>query len=115
MDSTFLIVYFYLIVMFFIILPSSKRNKKLKIIATRFIRNKNSKGDSKMKEVAKQFLGKKCDIMTISSDCNVHGGVINDIVENSIVVETKYEVSSINLEYIIKITEVKVKQKKAQA
>ena len=58
-----------------------------------------------MKELAQKFVGKDCLVYTITSDGNSVKGVIQEVTENGLLIESEGNLQAVNLEYITRIRE----------
>ena len=58
-----------------------------------------------MKELAKQFIGKECIVYTVMSMDSGIQGIIKEVTDGGIIVEKKYGVEAVNLEYVTRIRE----------
>lgn len=58
-----------------------------------------------MKELAQKFIGKDCLVYTIASDSSCVKGVIKEIADSGLLVESNGELQAVNLEYVTRIRE----------
>lgn len=58
-----------------------------------------------MKELAKRFIGKKCIVYTVTDTTGTVTGVINEVDDTGILIESKDNIQAVNLEYVIRIRE----------
>ena len=65
-----------------------------------------------MVEQIKSLIGKNCYIYTIQSMSSPIKGTIREVDNNSIVLETKTTNDIINLEYVIRVSEIVNRKKK---
>ncbi len=63
-----------------------------------------------MVECIKQFIGKNCMIYTMQFFGGGTPGIIKEVTDNAIVLETKHSTDIINLDYVIRVSEI-VKRK----
>ena len=65
-----------------------------------------------MMEHVKKFIGKECYIYTIQSMSSPIKGIIKDVDDNSIILETKKTKDVINLDYVMRVSEIQKKTNK---
>lgn len=96
--------YLFFIAAFLIIicLLQSKRRKTAAIVNHR----KKHKAEEllKMKELAKKFIGKDCLIYTIAGNESVKG-IITEVTDSGLLVDTDGSLQAVNLEYVARIRE----------
>ncbi len=63
-----------------------------------------------MVECIKQFIDKNCMIYTMQFFGGGTKGIIKEVTDNAIVLETKHATDIINLDYVIRVSEI-VKRK----
>ena len=80
------------------------RSRETKIAVIHNLK-KRRKDNFNMKELAKRFIGKKCIIYTVTDTASTIIGVINEVDDTGILLESKNELQAVNLEYIIRIRE----------
>ena len=83
-------------------------------IATKKIKNKklNKEERIKMYELLKRFIGKKCNISIMNSSTGVLG-TITEVQDNWVIIDTDGNgTDAVNVDYITRITEWSVKEKK---
>ena len=89
-----------------ILLYSNKRKNKINI----YTKIKRQRGNySNMEELAKRFIDKKCYIYTINDQVT---GVIKEVCDKSILLETTIGLEAINIDFVIRIKEIKSKKSK---
>ena len=101
--GSWIAIYMPLIIIFFIIIPQQRAAQKAVLFRIR-----KKKGVGKMlNELIKKYIGKKCLITTGSFGTNVKG-IIIDVNENWVELETKKGLELINAEFVqsIKILDV---------
>lgn len=101
--STWIAIYTPLYILLFVIIPRKREMDKMAFF--KIMKRKEAK---KMTyELIKKYIGKKCKISTGSFGTNVVG-IITDVKENWLEVETKNGVELINAEFIqsIKVKEI---------
>lgn len=98
MNITFYLFFFLLI---FICLMIEARNKKIAI--KNRIKQKKKRGKLEMVEFAKKFIGKQCFIYTLSETFKC---VIKEVSDNAILLETKKSTDVVNLDYVLRISEI---------
>ncbi len=74
------------------------------IIAKKAIQNKKTKGNKEMLELAKNFLGKDCLIYAFDGS-HQFSGIIKEVTEGAILLETASGMEAINLDFVIRIRE----------
>ena len=79
-----------------IILPMLERRKR---------RNAIIKENNKMKELAKQFIGKECIVYTVTGSDGIVKGTIKDVADDGIIIERGDGIEAVNLEYVTRIRE----------
>lgn len=77
-------------------------NSKKKIVHN-IVKRKTKKEKQEMVEHIKEFIGKDCFIYTIQSTLH---GTIKDVTDNSIILETKSTNDVINLDYVMRVSEI---------
>lgn len=103
MDSLYIILLALLLLMMITWIIRQRR-----VAAVRHIlnRKKQNKGNSAMKELAKQFIEKECIIYTITSDGGSVEGVIKEIDGGGMIIERNTgEREIVNLDYVTRIRE----------
>lgn len=96
------------IVILLIILFLFIRKKRQTAAIIQHIRNKRKqdKEKSAMKELAKQFIGKECIIYTITSVDGSLQGVIKEVCDGGMIVESRSgERQAVNLDFVTRIKE----------
>ncbi|MBO6307915.1 MAG: hypothetical protein J6N70_03550 [Oribacterium sp.] len=63
-------------------------------------------------EVVRRFIGKKCDVSTLTNGLECYHMTVVDVTDNWLILEEKGAEQVINLEYVSKIVEIKDKAKK---
>lgn len=95
---------YYIIFMLFLILFITRRNNE-NAIKTKLIKNKKFKNPeerAKMFELAQRFIGKECLIYTFNSQLT---GVIKEVTEGAILLQTGDSTDAVNFDYIVRIRE----------
>ncbi len=107
------------VMIFVIILPQQRKRKTENAVALQIIRKKKNKECNEMVEIAKQFIGKVCEITTLKDSISIPLGVVKDVLGNAVMVEqvngkgdTNGVVQAFNLDFVVAIKEVKPKVKK---
>lgn len=90
--------------MLLIILAITQR-KKRKIAAIINHCKNHKREEIKMKELAKNFIGKDCLVYTIANDSSSIKGVIKEVTENGLLIEKDGNLQAVNLEYVTRIRE----------
>lgn len=67
-----------------------------------------------MKELAKHFVGKDCQIYTVTNDSDPVKGTISEVTDEGILLEYNGGLQAINLEYLTRIQEIVKKPKGKQ-
>lgn len=80
------------------------RQKNRAIIAKKVIQNKKMKGNKEMFELAKNFLGKDCLVYAFDSG-HQFSGIIKEVTEGALLLETATGPEVINLDFVIRIRE----------
>ena len=89
-------------VLFLVLFVLRQRNRA--IIAKKFIQNKKMKGNKEMFELAKNFLGKDCLVYAFDSG-HQFSGIIKEVTEGALLLETDTGPEVINLDFVIRIRE----------
>ena len=89
-------------VLFLVLFVLRQRNRA--IIAKKFIQNKKTKGNKEMFELAKNFLGKDCLIYAFDSG-HQFSGIIKEVTEGALLLQTESGLEVINLDFVIRIRE----------
>jgi hypothetical protein len=96
--------YWYLPIIFlFLIIYFTSRQKRLAIVS-KMIKNKKSEDTQKMKELAKNFIGKDCLIYAFDSS-HQYSGIIKEVSDGAVLVENNGSLEAINLDFVIRIRE----------
>lgn len=67
-----------------------------------YLKLKQRKENHIMKEAARKFIDKECMIYLLSGEVN---GVIREVTDHSLLVETKTDRQALNLDFVIRIRE----------
>ena len=96
--------YWYLSIIFlFVVIYFTNRRRKL-VIISRIIKNRKSEDTPKMKELAKNFIGKDCLIYAFDSS-HQYTGIIKEVSDTALLVENNGSLEAINLDFVIRIRE----------
>ncbi len=103
MDS--FLVYLPLILLWFFIFSGfrKKRKNKAKLIK-KIIQKKSLGGNTEMKELAIKFINKDCIIYSFDGD-NQYTGIIKEVTDGAILIESNGKLEALNLEYVSRIRE----------
>lgn len=93
--------YYYIVFIILIILLLIPRKKCSNFVAAGII--KKRKGDSRMIELAKQFIDKECILYTFN-DSQIEG-TIKEISGNAVLIENKGSIEAVNLDFVTRIRE----------
>ena len=88
---------------FIILIQAPAQNR---IIINNIVKRKTKKENYEMMEHVKKFIGKECYIYTIQSMSSPIKGIIKDVDDNSIILETKKTKDVINLDYVMRVSEI---------
>jgi len=88
------------IMILFILIFTQNRNKS--VMMKQFMKSKNKEDKKEMLELAKRFIGEECLIYTFNSQLS---GVIKEVSEGAILVESGNTSEVINLDFIVRIRE----------
>ena len=91
------------IIMLWIIIFIMFRNRRKVAIIRKIIKKRKVGGDTKMKELAKKFIDKECVIYSFYG--NQYQGVIKEVTDGAILVETNGKIDALNLDFVIRIRE----------
>lgn len=83
---------------FLVLIPRKKNNDYVAAMVV-----KKRKGDNKMQELAKQFIGKECLLYTFNGTQVI--GTINEISGNAVLIEREGSIEAVNLEFVTRIRE----------
>ena len=86
------------IMILFILIFTQNRNKS--VMMKQFMKSKNKEDKKEMLELAKRFIGEECLIYTFNSQLS---GVIKEVSEGAILVESGNTSEVINLDFIVRI------------
>ena len=92
-------IYFLLFLPIIIALIQQKKNKNW--IAS-YLKLKQGKENHIMREAAEKFIDKECLVYLLSGEVN---GVIQEVTDHSLLVETPTDRQAINLDFVIRIRE----------
>lgn len=99
-------IYIAIFLPLFFLFLQNKKNKKT--VVKNILKRKNRGESVLMLELAKKFIDKKCYIYTLN---DTFSGVITEVTDNAVLVETKSTTDLVNLDFIIRISEIKEKKK----
>ena len=88
---------------FIILIQAPAQNR---IIINNIVKRKTKKEKYEMMEHVKNFIGKEFYIYTIQSMSSPIKGIIKDVDDNSIILETKKTKDVINLDYVMRVSEI---------
>ena len=91
-----------------IILPMLERRRGRRrnaIIKHVLYNKKRNKENNKMRELAKQFIGKECIVYTVTGSDGIVKGTIKDVADDGIIIERGNGIEAVNLEYVTRIRE----------
>lgn len=86
------------IMILFILIFTQNRNKS--VMMKQFMKKRNEEDKKEMLELAKRFIGEECLIYTFNSQLS---GVIKEVSEGAILVESGNTSEVINLDFIVRI------------
>ncbi len=92
--------YFIILLVLLIIAVEAKRQNIHRIIK----RKKNRRGNNRMNEIIKQYIGKDC-LIYLSNSSSIIKGNVASLNDNWITVKTKDGNESVNIDYIVRIKE----------
>ncbi len=93
-------------VLLLIILTMLERRRRRNAIIKHVLYNKKrNKENNKMKELAKQFIGKECIVYTVTVSDGIVKGTIKDVADDGIIIERGDDIEAVNLEYVTRIRE----------
>ncbi len=98
-DNLNLTIYFLLFLPAVIALIQQKKNKDWVI---QYFKLKHRKDDYIMREVATKFIDKECLIYLLNGQVN---GIIREVIDNSLLIETPTDRQIVNLDFVIRIRE----------
>ena len=88
------------IMILFILIFTQNRNKS--VMMKQFMKKRNEEDKKEMLELAKRFIGEECLIYTFNSQLS---GVIKEVSEGAVLVESNNTLEVINLDFIVRIRE----------
>lgn len=89
-----------------IILPMMERRRRRNAIIKHVLYNKKRKKENnKMKELARQFIGKECIVYTVTGSDGIVRGTIKDVADDGIIIERGDGIEAVNLDYVTRIRE----------
>ena len=89
-----------------IILPMLERRRRRNAIIKHVLYNKKrNKENNKMKELARQFIGKECIVYTVTWSDGIVKGTIKDVADDGIIIERGDGIEAVNLDYVTRIRE----------
>ncbi len=99
--------YYLLILVALLLIALSLRQAKKRRIATiiNHRRNHKNRENTKMKELAQNFVGKECLVYTITSDNSIVKGVIKEVTDCGLLIDDNGNMQAVNLEYVTRIRE----------
>lgn len=103
-----------LLLIFCVILPAKRRKEIFVHHAIQKIKKKKLSKEERMKmyELLKRFIGKRCSITIMNSSVGVLG-TITEIQDNWVIIDTDGSNNdAINIDFITRVTEWPVKEKK---
>ena len=92
---------YYLILFFLLLILYIEHRNKIAVMK-KLLQAKNKKEKSEMIELAKRFVGQECLIYTFNSQLT---GVVKEVSDGAILLESKSGVEAVNLDFIIRIRE----------
>lgn len=90
----------YLLLLLIIIILGIQRRKK-EVWLKQFIRSKKTEDKTKMLELAKRFIDKKCLIYTFNGQIS---GTIKEVSDGAILIEDRYSAEVVNLDFVVRIS-----------
>ena len=95
--------YYIPILVLFIVLYIMLRGRR-SIVARKIIEKRKLEGNTEMVELAKKFIDKECVIYAFDSS-HQFVGVIKEVTDGAILLETNGTLEAINLDFVIRIRE----------
>lgn len=96
-------LYASVIVLWLIIFTSIHRRNK-SVILRKIIEKRKSGGNTEMKTLAENFIGKECILYSFDGS-HQYSGVIKEVTDGAILIEKKGELEAVNLDFVIRIRE----------
>lgn len=97
--------YLPLVILFLIIYISCQKKKRKNAAIIHHRKKYRNKEMFRMKELAQKFVGKDCLVYTVASDGSSIKGVIQEVTESGLLIESGGNLQAVNLEYITHIRE----------
>lgn len=97
--------YSVLILFFILIYLSWQRHKRIAIIKSVIDRRKRKKKNGKMEESAKKYIGKDCIIYTALGSEGTVKGVIKEVSDGTVTVDSNGNSETVNLDFVVRIRE----------
>lgn len=97
---------FYWLLLFavlFILWHAQRKKRKTAAIVNH--RHHHNREGLKMRELAEKFIGKDCLVYTIASDSSSVKGVIKEVTETGLLIDSNGSLQAVNLEYVTRIQE----------
>lgn len=97
--------YSVLILLFLVIFLICQRRKRIAIIKSVIDRRKRKREKGKMEESAKKYIGKDCLIYTALGSDGTVKGVIKEVTDGAITVDSDGNFETVNLDFVVRIRE----------
>ena len=97
--------YSVLILLFLVIFLSCQRRKRIAIIKSIIDRRKRKKENGRMEESAKKYIGKECLIYTALGSEGTVKGVIKEVSDGTVTVDSNGNSETVNLDFVVRIRE----------
>ncbi len=97
--------YSVLILLLLVIYLSCQRRKRIAIIKRVIDRRKRKKENGKMEESAKKYIGKDCLIYTALGSEGTVKGIIKEVSDGTVTVDSNGNSETVNLDFVIRIRE----------
>ncbi len=94
----------YLVIFLPIFIATIENQKKQQIISNNITNRKTKKEKQQMKTYIEKLIGKDCYIHTLNASIK---GCVNSVNDNAIILETKKTTEIINLDFVLRVTEIK--------
>lgn len=99
----------YVVILFlFVVIWLHLRQTKGAAVLRGFRKHRSQKERVHMQELAKQFIGKKCYIYTITA--SAIQGVLREVSQSGLLVETNSGMEAVNLDFVTRLQEIPPKK-----
>ena len=94
----------YLLIVLLILVAYLTMQRRKAAVVRNMIKKRNEKERTQMVELAKRFIGKECIVYAFDST-HQFTGIIKEVTDRALMLETKNGFEALNLDYVIRIRE----------